>query len=433
MLILIIGALVITFIILMYLINLSEEENSVTSYQSTGSASAMSSESESGIKTVDDIACCEEMSKECLACKENITVDEFCKENSGKYGCCCDDPQKECFACKENITVEEFCKRPENNGKHGCCCHENIAECLACKENSKVSEFCAKPENNGKHGCCCHEENKVCLSCKQNVSVTRFCARDENKGKYGCCCNEPTKECLACQEGMKVIDFCQLHPGKYGCCCNRKHKTCLACQAGESVEKFCSRDENEGKFECPQRKCREGFFCLFDITTGYTLHAGCDLTECNNLINHTEFFQKNTYSGVDGMGINNVFLNVTEQHPVCRAPSARDGTVAGGYIGHKHIGQDGRRYVTRLNDFFKDTIVGPRFGSTLYGGYTGDPNDCDCFPHGSGLPIQDKDPRKKDCLRQNNLVYICRKRHGDKAKCDSLAKRLNEFIGRKPK
>ena len=44
----------------------------------------------------------------------------------------------------------------------------------------------------------------------------------------------------------------------------------------------------------------------------------------------------------------------------------------------------------------------------------------------------DQDPRKKDCLRSNNLVYICTGK-GEKEKCDSLAKRLNEFIGRKPK
>jgi len=436
----IVSVAIVFYIIFMYFSG--NDENIVSSYRSTGSASAMSSENESGIenwyknvigvetgiKTVDDITCCKAMSKECLACKEDITVDEFCQKNSGKYGCCCDDPQKECLACKEDITVEDFCKRPENNGIHGCCCHEDIAECLACKENSEVPEFCAKAENDGKHGCCCHdEEKKTCLACKQDISVSRFCAKDENKGKYGCCCNEPTKECLACQDGLKVINFCHLHPGQYGCCCNREHKECKACQLGISEKEFCEKPENEGKFECPKRLCRDGFFCQRD-QGGYTLHAGCDVQECLDITNHPKFYQKNNYSAANGKNINNIWVNMLQRNPVCKAP--RHGGAMGGFIGHGGMSLPGtpRHLLTNLKRFFAGTDLENRFGIAMHGGFTGDPEDCGCFRWGTGTKLGGLDfdcPSHRD--GQLYGVFACTHASGDKNNCEELARRLNTY------
>ncbi len=31
--------------------------------------------------------CCQALTKECLACKNKQTVEEFCEKNVGKYGC----------------------------------------------------------------------------------------------------------------------------------------------------------------------------------------------------------------------------------------------------------------------------------------------------------------------------------------------------------
>merc|ERR1719285_1318724 len=62
--------------------------------------------------------CCLAETADCLACSENMSVEDFCKMHPETAGClkptepprpCCHAETADCLACGENISVEEYC------------------------------------------------------------------------------------------------------------------------------------------------------------------------------------------------------------------------------------------------------------------------------------------------------------------------------------
>ena len=83
--------------------------------------------------------CCSAWSAACMACRQDVTVEEFCRVNAGTWGCdpaptppslpspspppppspqCCGEWTAACIACRQGITVEAFCR--VNAGTWGC-------------------------------------------------------------------------------------------------------------------------------------------------------------------------------------------------------------------------------------------------------------------------------------------------------------------------
>ncbi len=117
------------------------------------------------------------------------------------------------------------------------CCQAMIASCLACRDGVTVQQYCARnPETVGctrpvePRPTCNYNDparHYVARSPAQCARIRFYCADDQvpfsDECGCGCqaepraCCQALTASCLACSAGQSVQDYCLRHPETFGC------------------------------------------------------------------------------------------------------------------------------------------------------------------------------------------------------------------------
>jgi len=160
-----------------------------------------------------DPACCESITATCVACREGISKEEFCRKQTIKYiGC-------------DHETITPLQKSKSLLKKNKGCCRAYTAKCLACVDGVSVQDFC-KQHNNDIVGCVHasienkHEMDstpsknvpslesvKSIINNTASSNVTAGIVNDIPRA----CCRAFTAKCLSCTEGISVEEYCRLH------------------------------------------------------------------------------------------------------------------------------------------------------------------------------------------------------------------------------
>jgi len=94
--------------------------------------------------------CCEALTPECEACKEGLSLDEYCE----KYPKLCEPPKEEC-------------------------CKAMKAKCLSCQEGLSIEDYCAK--NPAMMGCKKEEKEDICKDAKKTLHACKKQAKKDAK------------------------------------------------------------------------------------------------------------------------------------------------------------------------------------------------------------------------------------------------------------
>merc|ERR1719242_2597470 len=135
--------------------------------------------------SMDDLVCCEAMTAECQACKENMSVEEWCALNPTDLDC-------------------EITEESSMVGLPECTCGFYFTEAQNGDEACQYGNNCAPAENCGGVRCVLSIESESEES-------------EDDEGSFQVCCEMMSAECEACKEGVSVEEFCAMYPGEYDC------------------------------------------------------------------------------------------------------------------------------------------------------------------------------------------------------------------------
>eukprot|EP00928_Gymnodinium_smaydae_P083727 TRINITY_DN66963_c0_g1_i1.p1 TRINITY_DN66963_c0_g1~~TRINITY_DN66963_c0_g1_i1.p1 ORF type:complete len:293 (-),score=46.74 TRINITY_DN66963_c0_g1_i1:145-1023(-) len=134
------------------------------------------------------------------------------------------EPRPECAKCPKGMVSDTAAGAPECACVRVSCCDERTAACEACRQGVSVADFCAARRHGRTEGCqkdahkCCKERKAECLACVRGISTAKLCGERQHRSLPGCgqagdrCCDpgagsdcKPGVDFPRCAKGLTCV------------------------------------------------------------------------------------------------------------------------------------------------------------------------------------------------------------------------------------